>query len=72
MLSLSELFISYSWDNIRNSIHSDALGKIPDLVRMCRYKKTIKNDGDDDERVWMGFTDNWQMAKLLTDNWQIA
>ena len=23
-------------------------------------------------RVWMGLTDNWQMAKILTDNWQIA
>ena len=23
-------------------------------------------------RVWMGLTDNWQMAKFLTDNWQIA
>ena len=22
-------------------------------------------------RVWMGLTDNWQMAKILTDNWQI-
>ena len=27
---------------------------------------------DPNERVWMGFTDNWQMAKILTDNWQIA
>jgi len=24
------------------------------------------------KRVWMGLTDNWQMAKILTDNWQIA
>ena len=23
-------------------------------------------------RVWMGLTDNWQMAKILTDNWQMA
>ena len=22
--------------------------------------------------VWMGLTDNWQMAKIITDNWQIA
>ena len=24
------------------------------------------------KKVWMGLTDNWQMAKILTDNWQIA
>ena len=24
------------------------------------------------KRVWMGLTDNWQMAKILTDNWQIG
>ena len=23
-------------------------------------------------RVWMELSDNWQMAKILTDNWQIA
>ena len=23
-------------------------------------------------RVWMGLTDNWQMAKILIDNWQSA
>ena len=22
--------------------------------------------------VWMRLTDNWQMAKILTDKWQIA
>ena len=22
-------------------------------------------------RVWMGFTENWQMAKILTDNWHL-
>ena len=23
-------------------------------------------------RVWMGLTDKWQMAKILTERWQIA
>ena len=22
-------------------------------------------------RVWMGLTDNWEMAKILTDNWHL-
>ena len=31
-----------------------------------------KLDDQSLSRVWMGLTDNWQMAKILTENWQIA
>ena len=36
-------------------------GIFHDIACFCRYV----------QRVWMGLTDNWQMAKILTDNWQI-
>ena len=45
-----------------------------DDVRIHRTQK----DGDwymyiyPQLRVWMGLTDNWQLAKILTDNWQMV
>ena len=33
---------------------------------------TFDHDSQPTQRVWMGLTDNWQIAKILTDNWQMA
>ena len=37
-----------------------------------RLTQLFMNKTEGIQRVSMGFTDNWQMAKILTDNWQTA
>ena len=39
---------------------------------LLRVSLLITFREQENKEVWIGLTDNWQMAKILTDNWQIA